>query len=201
MSAPPGTNDPDPSNDTDDDQNLIQNIYDPPFGVKVGTLENGGTQIRWTMVWQNGTGVAGPDVTITDDTSAYPGWSYLGPVTCTGNGVTTVNSCAIVGDIITVNADFGADEFVDTLEISFLASVDDPLQGSYQNQASATCTDCGGQTNVSDDDSPTEADPTVLIVAPPAPTPVPALPWLGLMLLSLLLGGYGWHRAQGVARL
>ena len=144
--------------------------------------------------------MAVPDVTITDDTSAYPGWSYLGQLTCTGNGATVVVSCGISGDIISVNANFGADENVDTLEISFLAAIDDPSQGSYQNQASATCTDCAGQANQSDDNSPTEADPTVLSLPAPV-TPVPTLPWLALMLLSLLVGGYGLRRVGGAQRL
>ena len=195
VSVPSGTIDPDPTNNSDDDEDLIEDIYDPPYGVKVGTLENGNTQIRWTMVWQNGTGVPVPDVTITDDTSAYSGWSYLGPVTCTGNGATVVNSCGIIGDIITVNADFGVDEDVDTLEISFLAAIDDPLQGSYVNQAEATCADCGGNSNSSDDDTPLESDPTEVLLPLPV-TPVPTLPWLALMLLSLLMGGYGVQRIR-----
>ena len=149
------------------------------------------------VVWQNGTGVAVPDVTITDDTSAYP--VELPAADLYRHGATVVVSCGISGDIISVNANFG-DENVDTLEISFLAAIDDPSQGSYQNQASATCTDCAGQTNQSDDNSPTEADPTVLSLSAPV-TPVPTLPWLALMLLSLLVGGYGLRRVGGAQRL
>ncbi|GEM_PF-3137158 len=77
----------------DDDETAV--IYDPPFGVKTGTLLEDDI-IRWTMIWYNPgaeqTGVVIRD-TLNDDQTFPPTTAEIN-LQCSGS----VGTCAIVGD-------------------------------------------------------------------------------------------------------
>lgn len=120
-------------------------IYDPPFGVKVGSV-NGTNTIRWTMVWVNDNVVAANDVTVSDEVKAPMTYLNDGTLACIPEGTTTVTSCiydAATNRVIAV-ASFGADfgETVATahnrLFIAFNVSIPATGASSYENQGDAS---------------------------------------------------------------
>lgn len=119
-------------------------IYDPPFGVKVGSA-NGTNTIRWTMVWVNDNVVPAHDVTVSDVIQAPMSYLNDGTLACVAEGDTEVKSCeydAATNRVIAV-ADFGAD-FGRTVEtarnrlfIAFNVSVP-AAAGTVENQGEAS---------------------------------------------------------------
>lgn len=135
-------------------------VFDPPFGVKVGTVESS-TVIRWTMVWVNDNPIVANGVVITDPPPEGM-TAQGGSLTCTPYGATTVGSCTFEPPSPTyprgrvhVVADFGSDFGVtvggintapNRLEISFLATIDQPgLNQTFNNQGTASWTPEPGQ--------------------------------------------------------
>lgn len=121
-------------------------IYDPPFGVKVGSV-NGTNTIRWTMVWVNDNVVAANNVTVSDEVKAPMTYLNDGTLACVPEGTTTVVSCtydAATKRVIAV-ANFGADfgETVATAQnrlfIAFNVSVP-AAAGEVKNQGHAEWT-------------------------------------------------------------
>lgn len=129
-------------------------IYDPPYGVKVGTM-NGNNVIRWTMVWVNDNVVSANGVTVSDQIQAPMTFLNDGTLACVPEGATTVNpgTCVYnpVTNTVSVTANFGPDyqRTVQTAQnrlfISFNVSV--PATGGaqqYTNQGNAGWTPPGG---------------------------------------------------------
>lgn len=78
-----------------EDDDITAVIYDPPFGVKTGTLLND-TIIRWTMIWYN-PGAEQDDVVISDTLGTgqtFPATLDEIDLQCSGS----VGSCSIQGD-------------------------------------------------------------------------------------------------------
>ncbi|HEX5389984.1 MAG TPA: SdrD B-like domain-containing protein [Burkholderiaceae bacterium] len=197
-------------------------VFDPPFGVKVGTVQSS-TVIRWTMVWVNDNPIVANDVVITDPPPT--GMTAVGgSLSCSPFGVTTVSACSFEPPSqvyprgrVHVVANFGSDFGVtvggintatNRLEISFLATIDQPgANQTFNNQGTATWTPTPGQdlTGVTYDASQLAAlDPNTPLVSltpdalvpqpsPAQPTPVasqpiPALSFWALLALALAMG-------------
>lgn len=138
-------------------QTIFGMIYDPPFGMKVGTLA-GNDVIRWTMVWVNDNVVPANGVTVSDVIQAPMTFINDGSLACVGEGATTATACTYDGASKTVSAvaNFGPDfgKTVTTAQnrlfISFNVSV--PASGgSYTNQGTARWTPPGGTTPLEGD--------------------------------------------------
>lgn len=127
-------------------------IYDPPYGVKVGSVD-GADIINWTMVWVNDNIIAANNVYVSDTIKA-PMEFVPGSLSCVGEGATSVvpGTCqyAAATKTISVKGNFAAD-FGKTvanashrLFISFKVKV--PKTGgpaSYENQGTASWTPPG----------------------------------------------------------
>lgn len=175
-------------------------VFDPPFGVKVGT-QGGQDIIRWTMVWVNDNVVAAENVLITDPPP--DGMTAVGgTLVCTPSGTTTVDSCtfeppspAFPRGRVRVIANFGPDfgvtlGSIDTapnrLEIRFDARIDRPAEArTYENQGfaswdppgdegplDASTYDRGQLSGLDPDTPPSLVDP---VDVPPNPSPAPVI--------------------------
>jgi len=123
---------------SDDDDNGI--IFDPPSGVKTGTVI-GGNRIRWTMVWLNTGGAQ--NATITDTLPATQ--TFDGNLVCRVFGTSTTTSCTQANGTITWTGNIGTGQ-PNRVEIAFDVIV--PGDGNYTNTASI---DVGGdQASASD---------------------------------------------------
>lgn len=183
-------------------------VFDPPFGVKVGTMA-GADRIRWTMVWINDAPINANGVVIEDTIAAN--MQYVpGTLTCTARGSTTVvgGSCSDTSNftapnLLSIEADFGPDQgatdeasAANELVISFEATiVDTSSSQTFENQATATW-DADGPggaaplTGVTDSDNATAgAQPSVVSFR--VSTPVPVMPWQWLLLMVTLAGWMG----------
>jgi len=78
-----------------EDEDLTSVIFDPPFGIKVGTYR-GYNIIRWTMAWYN-PGATQTNVTINDvlpSNQQFPSTTAGINLQCSGS----IGTCSIVGD-------------------------------------------------------------------------------------------------------
>ena len=175
-------------------------VFDPPFGVKVGT-QGGQDIIRWTMVWVNDNVVAANNVLITDPPP--DGMTAVGgTLVCSPSGTTTVDSCtfeppspAFPRGRVRVIANFGPDfgvtlGSIDTapnrLEIRFDARIDRPAEArTYENQGFASWDPPGDEgpldastydrsqlSGLDPDTPPSLVDP---VDVPPNPSPAPVI--------------------------
>ena len=193
----------------EDEGAVFAYIFDPLLGVKTGEF-NGQDRIRWTMVWINTSPILAENVQITDIIGE--GMTYVEEsLECTGLGVTTVSSCVFEapgGDYpqgrIVVTADMGADPGVfevadatNALEISFEVGVARSGQASsYENQGEASWTPPGADDPVeATSDAPVdEGGPTEVDVPPVAA--IPSLGHAAMLLLVLLMVGFGMRRTR-----
>lgn len=141
-----------PVSSSDDGKATFGMIYDPPYGVKVGSVD-GADIINWTMVWVNDNIIAANNVYVSDTIKA-PMEFVPGSLSCVGEGATSVvpGTCqyAAATKTISVKGNFAAD-FGKTvanashrLFISFKVKV--PKTGgsaSYENQGTASWTPPG----------------------------------------------------------
>ena len=183
-------------------------VFDPPYGVKTGTL-NGEDKVLWTMVWINDNPIDANGVVITDTIDAA--MTYIpGTLTCTPRGTTTVvgGSCSDAANFsapnqLSITANFGPDlGAVDEatanneLVISFEATIANPGSSqTLENQGSASW-DADGPggadplAGITDSDqSASGAQPTV--VAFNVAAPVPLMPWQWLLVLTVVAGWLG----------
>lgn len=141
-----------PASSSDDGKATFGMIYDPPYGVKVGTVE-GSEIINWTMVWVNDNVIAANNVYVSDTVKA-PMEFVPGTLSCVGEGETTVvaSSCEYTPatKTISVRANFGADlgktvaNAQNRLFISFHVKVPKPEGATtYENQGHASWTPPG----------------------------------------------------------
>jgi len=114
----------------DDDITFV--IYDPPFGVKTGTLL-GDDIIRWTMIWYN-PGPTQTDVVITDileDNQEFPPTTAEIDLQCSGSD----GACRIDGDdrVVWEGTMFNSteDDDADAVVISFNVLIDG--DGRFEN--------------------------------------------------------------------
>lgn len=142
-----------PAKSSDDGKATFGMIYDPPYGVKVGTVD-GADIINWTMVWVNDNVIAANNVYVSD-TVKVPMEFVPGSLSCVGEGATSVvaGTCdyAAGTKTVSVRANFAPDlgktvaNAKNRLFISFKVKV--PKTGgstSYENQGAASWTPPGG---------------------------------------------------------
>lgn len=142
-----------PAKSSDDGKATFGMIYDPPYGVKVGTVD-GADIINWTMVWVNDNVIAANNVYVSD-TVKVPMEFVPGTLSCVGEGATSVvaGTCdyAAGTKTVSVRANFAPDlgktvaNAKNRLFISFKVKV--PKTGgstSYENQGAASWTPPGG---------------------------------------------------------
>ncbi len=147
------------SGETATDTNGV--IFDPPFGIKTGTVLND-TTIRWTMVWFNTRLMQAATITDLLD----PSQTNPTNLSCTPYGTTSTNRCEILGgntilwEGIMGDGTDPTDRANNRLEITFEVTVSGT--GSYSN--AATITTAGGDT------FPTNA---TVVIGSGAVTPVP----------------------------
>ena len=184
---------------------LVQaDVFDPPFGLKTGELLNGQPVIRWTMVWINDSPIPVTGAVITDPPPT--GTTYVdGSISCEERGTTTVTTCEFdgAGNSVNVIANFGpetgsptdedtaANELLIVFDVTYDAANPEP---EYANQGTLSWDPGSGTTTASTDDPtvPGASDPTVVVPAAPAPTPVPVNPWQLLLALMMLLFGLSY---------
>lgn len=141
-----------PAKSSDDGKATFGMIYDPPYGVKVGSVD-GADIINWTMVWVNDNIIAANNVYVSDTVKA-PMEFVPGSLSCVGEGATSVvpGTCqyAAATKTVSVRGNFAAD-FGKTvvnashrLFISFKVKVP-KTEGptSYENQGTASWTPPG----------------------------------------------------------
>lgn len=199
VSATPTVSDSTPTgqadvSDTDPSATVVY-IFDPPFGIKTGTVD-GNTIINWNMVWINDSTVTASNVEITDEVPEDT--TYAGNLQCIAEGATVVHSCGFEapsgtyprGRVI-VTADMAPDpgatdedDAANELVISFDVSIDDPTIEEYENQGvlswDADMDMIPDFIVPTDDPAPAGAsDPTVLNITQLSETGSPAM----LMLL------------------
>jgi uncharacterized repeat protein (TIGR01451 family) len=123
-------------------------VYDPPYGVKSGNVENG-NQIEWRMVWVNDSTYVANNVVITDQIPTD--MDYVGSLVCQAFGATTVSSCIYEAPSVTypngrvaVIASLAPNPGVtpqqsasasNRLEIKFLAKPKSSTDTRFENQA------------------------------------------------------------------
>lgn len=208
-----------------DDQNsaTFAYVFDPPFGVKTGTL-NGADRIRWTMVWINDSPINADGVIIQDQID--PAMTYIpGTLTCTPAGTTslvqngTTNPLVACSDaenfsgpdLITVTANFGPDlgatdaaTAANELVISFEATiVNTGTAQTLENQGTSSWDPDGPGgaapvTGVTDSDTAAAGAQKSTVVFGLS-TPVPIMPTALLSLMALLLAGYGFRLRSHMA--
>ena len=179
-------------------------MFDPPFGLKTGELLDGQPVIRWTMVWINDSPIPVTGAVITDPPPT--GTTYVdGSISCEERGTTTVTTCEFdgAGNSVNVIANFGpetgsptdedtaANELLIVFDVTYDAANPEP---EYANQGTLSWDPGSGTTTASTDDPtvPGASDPTVVVPAAPAPTPVPVNPWQLLLALMMLLFGLSY---------
>ena len=121
----------------DDDETEV--IFDPPFGVKTGTV-TGANIIRWTMTWYN-PGAQQTGVTIGDNVvspQTLPATASEIDLQCSGGGTGGANTgtCSIVGNRIEWNGTMDTSTIANdaaAVRISFNVTVPGP--GTYNNGA------------------------------------------------------------------
>lgn len=143
-------------------------IFDPPFGVKTGTV-TGDTIIRWTMVWYN-PGATQAGVTI-GDTVVPPQQLPATPaeidLQCSGGGAGGANTgtCTIIGNRVEWTGDMDTSSIgsdAAAVRISFNVTIPGP--GTYNNTG---VLNAPGFPSVASSAAVTIADPAV----PATPTP------------------------------
>ncbi|WP_045213139.1 IPTL-CTERM sorting domain-containing protein [Desulfonatronovibrio magnus] len=174
-------------------------VFDPPFGVKKGTVDDQSI-VRWTMVWVNDNVIRADGVLITDPPPE--GMTMFGAPECTAYGSTTVDQCAFDPPSaefprgrVRVLANFGPDfgvtlgtinEAENRLEIAFDVLVDNPeVEATYENKGHAEWTPPGEdepfEAETYDEEQLKDLDPDlppsdVPDQDDPRPTPVPIDP-------------------------
>lgn len=141
-----------PASSSDDGKATFGMIYDPPYGVKVGSVD-GADIINWTMVWVNDNVIAANNVYVSDTVKA-PMEFVPGSLSCVGESATSVvaGTCQYAAGTktVSVKANFAPDlgktvaNATNRLFISFKVKV--PKEGgttSYKNQGTATWTPPG----------------------------------------------------------
>lgn len=114
-------------------------IFDPPFGIKTGTV-TGANIIRWTMIWYN-PGAQQTGVVIGDNVVApqqLPATAALIDLQCSGGGAGGANTgtCSIVGNRIEWTGTMDTSTIANSsaaVRISFNVTVPGP--GTYSNTA------------------------------------------------------------------
>ncbi|WPL13076.1 hypothetical protein Thiosp_02864 [Thiorhodovibrio litoralis] len=179
-------------------------VFDPPFGVKIGT-QNGLSLVRWTMEWGNDNPIALNGVVITDEPPV--GMTVSGNASCVPFGITSVVSCAVdqpspayPRGLVRVVANFGPDwnatvaTAVNKLQIAFDVTVASTTVTTYENQGIAEWMPPDGGdplVGLTSDDTlnpQTNPEPTPFTFLPGGPNVAPqSVPTLSQWALALLV--------------
>lgn len=193
----------DPAVSAEDKGAVFAYVFDPPFGIKTGTL-NGRDVVTWNMVWINDSPVMAAGVQITDPLKVD--MTYVaGSLSCTpASAATTVTSCVFeapslaypqgrVVAVADIAPDFGATDAASAAnELVITLSVTVPRANTavvYENTATAEWTPPGGGGPLTiDSNAPTGGGgPTSVTVPPGAISPIPSLSEWAMLALGLLM--------------